>query len=158
MTRNRYPRCIPLITGNRRANIEDMEKCMEVGYRLLLGFTTPSRHTSAMSENVRKDNIFVCELSWELYTLDDIEENLKSRRDSQPRDIHDDFGSLSDRIKIYAIAKIYALLKKIWIKTNISLLLHYICNLTCSYQVLIWHYIKWIYNIIYLCFILLIYN
>lgn len=36
---------------------------MEVGYRLLSGFTTPSRHTSAMSENVRKDNIFVCELS-----------------------------------------------------------------------------------------------
>ena len=42
-----------------------------------------------MNENVRKDNIFVCELSWELYTLDAIEEDLKSRRGSQPRDIHE---------------------------------------------------------------------
>lgn len=94
MARNRYPTMrfssdvlhIPLITWNRRANIEGTEKCIKVGYRLLSGFTTPSRHTSAMSENVRKDNIFVCELSWELYTLGDIEENLKSCRDSQPRD------------------------------------------------------------------------
>ena len=52
-----------LITGNRRANIGSMGKCMEAGYRLLSGFTTPSRHTSAISGNAKKDNIFVCELS-----------------------------------------------------------------------------------------------
>jgi len=87
-----------LITGNRRANIGSMGKCMEAGYRLLSGFTTPSRHTSAMSGNAKKDNIFVCELSWELYTLGAIEEYLKSRRGSQSWNIHEfidnDFGRL----------------------------------------------------------------
>lgn len=52
-----------LITGNRRANIGSVVKYMEAGYRLLSGFTTPSRHTSAMSGNAKTDNIFVCELS-----------------------------------------------------------------------------------------------
>lgn len=70
MARDRYPAAVferhgvfLLITGNGRANIGSMGKCMEAGYRLLSGFTTPSRHTSAMSGNAKKDNIFVCELS-----------------------------------------------------------------------------------------------
>lgn len=70
IARDRYPVAVferhgvfLLITGNRRANIESMGKYMEAGYRLLSGFTMPSRHTSAMSGNAKKDNIFVCELS-----------------------------------------------------------------------------------------------
>lgn len=59
-----------------------------------------------MSENVRKDNIFVCELSWELYTLDDIEEDLKSHKDSQPWDIHD-FENFSDEIKVNYILSLF---------------------------------------------------
>lgn len=80
-----------------------------------------------MSKNVRKDNIFVCELSWELYTLDDIEEDLKSHKDSQPWDIHDNFVSFSG-IKVNDISSFF----------YFSLLLYY--------------YIKWIYNIIYVLF------
>lgn len=118
IVRDRYPVAerhgvFLLITGNRRANIGSMGKCMEAGYRLLSGFTMPSRHTSAMSGNAKKDNIFVCELSWELYTLRAIEEDLKLRRGSQPRNIFRRHWSRKTWMDEKSICP-YELFKKVW--------------------------------------------
>lgn len=57
------------ITGNRRANIGSMGKCMKAGYRLLSGFTTPSRHTSAIWARMWRRIIFLFASSRENYTL-----------------------------------------------------------------------------------------